>query len=106
MTERQTPLSRPYPILGGTDTLERVRGTIAHLRLLQERRAKIAEAYAADNAFRRRKDATGQPSVYLKTDPAWLVDMAINRRAGWLDDPWTFGTTQPVWFRNEAPRLP
>lgn len=25
--------------------------------------------------------------VYLKTDPAWLVDMAINRRAGCVEDP-------------------
>jgi hypothetical protein len=25
--------------------------------------------------------------VSFTTDPAWLVHMAINRRAGWLDDP-------------------
>ena len=26
-------------------------------------------------------------SVSYTTDPVWLLDMAINRRAGWLDDP-------------------
>lgn len=30
------------------------------------------------------------------TDPAWLVNQAINRRAGWLEDSFTRGTTQPV----------
>lgn len=30
--------------------------------------------------------AVGYP-VAFATDPAWLVDMAINRRAGWPDDP-------------------
>jgi len=28
----------------------------------------------------------GYPVAYT-TDPAWLVQMAINRRAGWPDDP-------------------
>lgn len=31
-----------------------------------------------------RKDGS---RVSLTNDPAWLVDMAINRRAGWPDDP-------------------
>ena len=30
--------------------------------------------------------AAGYPVAYT-TDPAWLVQMAINRRAGWPDDP-------------------
>lgn len=30
--------------------------------------------------------AAGRP-VYLTTDPAWMLDMAINRRAGWAEDP-------------------
>lgn len=31
------------------------------------------------------------------TDPAWLVNMAINRRAGWPDDPgFTRGSAMPV----------
>ena len=40
--------------------------------------------------------AAGYP-VYLTTDPAWLVNMAINRRAGWPDDPapWR-GSAMPV----------
>ncbi len=35
--------------------------------------------------------------VSYTTDPVWLVQMAINRRAGWLDDP-TFsrGSCMPV----------
>lgn len=40
--------------------------------------------------------------VAFTTDPEWLVDMAINRRAGWLDDPSnTFGSAIPVtrWAR-------
>jgi len=101
-----TSLSRGYPALGPrVQTVEQVRATIEHLRLLRQRRTAIAEAYASDAIFRRRKDVTGEPRVYLKTDPTWLVDMAINRRAGWLDDPWTFGTTQPVQTRDGL-RLP
>lgn len=46
----------------------RTANTIKHLRLCaQARRSGIA--------------------VSLTTDPTWLVHMAINRRAGWLDDP-------------------
>jgi hypothetical protein len=37
----------------------------------------------------------GYPVAYT-TDPAWLVNEAINRRAGWLEDRHTRGTTQPV----------
>ena len=35
--------------------------------------------------------------VAFTTDPAWLVNMAINRRAGWPDDPghWR-GSCMPV----------
>src|SRR5512137_2574428 len=57
--------------------MNEVRATIVLLTALRERRAK------------------GVP-CYLTTDPAWLLDMAINRRAGWFEDPVTFGTTQPV----------
>jgi hypothetical protein len=35
--------------------------------------------------------------VSFTTDPAWLVHMAINRRAGWPDDPdLTRGSARPV----------
>jgi hypothetical protein len=34
--------------------------------------------------------------VTFTTDPGWLVEQAINRRAGWLEDQHTRGTTQPV----------
>lgn len=30
------------------------------------------------------------------TDPGWLVEQAINRRAGWLEENGHRGTTQPV----------
>lgn len=43
---------------------EQVRATIAYLKQCQEARA------------------AGYPVSYT-TDPEWLVDMAINRRAGW-----------------------
>ena len=38
----------------------------------------------------------GEP-VAFTTDPTWLVNMAINRRAGWPDDPsgWR-GSAMPV----------
>ena len=39
--------------------------------------------------------AAGYPVSYT-TDPAWLVNEAINRRAGWLEDRHTRGTTRPV----------
>ncbi len=54
------------------------RNTINHLRLCQTARAQ------------------GHPVSYT-TDPAWLVNQAINRRAGWLDDPsHTRGSAMPV----------
>jgi len=35
--------------------------------------------------------------VSFTTDPAWMVNMAINRRAGWPDDPSTTrGSAMPV----------
>lgn len=34
--------------------------------------------------------------VYLKTNPAWLVTMAINRRAGWPESKDYFASCQPV----------
>lgn len=44
----------------------------------------------------RRARAEGYPVAYT-TDPAWLVDMAINRRAGWPDDPGLLrGSAMPV----------
>lgn len=62
-------------------TASKTRSTIDYLRRCQAARA------------------AGHP-VYLTTDPAWLVDQAINRRAGWLESPDTArGTTQPVGGR-------
>ena len=34
--------------------------------------------------------------VSLKTDPSWLVNMAINRRAGWPESRYYFGSCQPI----------
>jgi hypothetical protein len=42
--------------------------------------------------------AAGVP-VRFTTDPAWLVNQAVNRRAGWLEEPWHRGTTQPIHGR-------
>ena len=40
--------------------------------------------------------AAGVP-VSFTTDPAWLIHMAINRRAGWPDDPSQMrGSAMPV----------
>ena len=52
----------------------RIRATIAYFRRCQEARA----------------------SGYLTTDPAWLLDMAISRRAGWVEAPHTHGICMPV----------
>lgn len=67
-------------------TSEAVRNTIDYLRLCQKARA------------------LGYPTTgpvvaeySLMRDPEWLVDMAINRRAGWPDDPTlTRGSAMPV----------
>ena len=54
---------------------------------------------AATLAFLRARQAArdaGYPVSYT-TDPAWLVMMAINRRAGWPDDPsCSRGSAMPV----------
>lgn len=39
--------------------------------------------------------AAGYP-VSFTSDPGWLVNQAVNRRAGWLEDLHTRGTTKPV----------
>lgn len=60
---------------------DKVRATLAHLRACQDARAK------------------GWPVRYT-TDPEWLVDVAINRRAGWPDDPSPYrGSCMPVGGR-------
>lgn len=49
----------------------------------------------------------GIPVAYT-TDPAWLVDMAINRRAGWVEDPHSRecmnATTLPRYATGNAQR--
>jgi hypothetical protein len=58
--------------------MTKTRATIDYLRRCQEARAQ------------------GYPVRYV-TDPAWLVNQAVNRRAGWLESPDTSrGTTQAV----------
>lgn len=55
-----------------------IRTTIEYLRLCQHARA------------------AGYPVAYT-TDPAWLIQMAINRRAGWPDDPGHYrGSCMPI----------
>jgi hypothetical protein len=65
-------------------TLEEVRFTLAHLKSLRALRA------------------AGHP-VRLTNDPAWLLDMAIGRRAGWVEDPHAFGIVEPV-KKGKLPR--
>jgi hypothetical protein len=61
-----------------------ISGTIAYLRRCQAARA------------------AGYP-VSTTTDPKWLVNMAINRRAGWPDDPGLLrGSAMPVNGRYPA----
>lgn len=55
----------------------KTRATIDTIRLLQAARA------------------AGEP-VTRTTDPAWLVEQAINRRAGWVEDPHYRGTSMPI----------
>ncbi len=56
---------------------ERIHNTIEHLRACQSARAAGMQ-------------------VSLTTDPAWLVNQAINRRAGWVEDPHTRGSSPPI----------
>lgn len=64
--------------MAATTIAERISNTIRHLRRCQAYRA-----------------AGGH--VAYTTDPRWLVHMAINRRAGWPDDPSMLrGSAMPV----------
>jgi hypothetical protein len=58
------------------------------------RPSKIAMTMAYLKACQEARDR-GEP-VYLTTDPAWLLDVAIGRRAGWVEDPHSRGITIPV----------
>ena len=63
--------------------------------------AQVATTIRYLLACRAARDA-GMP-VALTTDPAWLVNMAINRRAGWPDDPgFLRGSAMPVGGRYPA----
>lgn len=42
-------------------------------------------------------------AVYLTTDPEWLLDVAINRRAGWAEDRHSRDIAQPI--RGKLPRF-
>lgn len=53
------------------------RSTIAHLKLLQEARAK------------------GYKGTFTE-DPRWLVEQALNRRGGFVDDPQCRGSALPL----------
>lgn len=63
-----------------------VRATIDYLRLCRQARAL---GYPTEGPIR--------AEYSLTRDPEWLVDMAINRRAGWSDDPTlSRGSAMPV----------
>lgn len=74
LTRSSFPTSRASP----AEPYSRVRATLEYLRTCQAARA------------------AGLRVAYT-TDPAWLVTMAINRRAGWPDDPsLSRGSAMPV----------
>lgn len=77
-----------YPATGRFDP-KLVRGTIAYLKECQRHRA-MRERWVREDRF--------TPGALSPTnDPEWLVDMAINRRAGWPDDPsHSRGSAHPV----------
>lgn len=60
----------------------RVRATVEYLRACQAARAAGCR-------------------VSFVTDPGWLVNQAVNRRAGWLEEPGARGSSQAI-----AGRLP
>jgi len=63
--------------------------TIKYLKACQARRAAIAE-------FRQAGGRTHETVSYTDS-PTWLVNMAINRRAGWPDDDtMSRGSAMPV----------
>ena len=73
---------RYYPCLGLGATSDSLQHTLAYLHVCQKARA-VGWKYPND--------------YHLTRDPEWLVDVAINRRAGWLDDPGSvFGSAMPV----------
>lgn len=68
----------PVPVVTTASRSARIRSTIDYLQRCRAARAK------------------GLPVAYT-TDPTWLVQMAINRRAGWPDDPTpSRGSCMPV----------
>jgi hypothetical protein len=75
--------------------MEKVRATIEALRERIMRRNAI-------RAYLQEYLDSGQARLGLgyyvnyTNDPTWLVDMAINRRAGWPDDPDHRGSCMPV----------
>ena len=71
-----------YGLFGVTG--EDVRATIVYIKQCQERRAAI-----------RANPGCGYYVSYTN-DPAWLVQQAINRRAGWCEGRHTRGTCKPV----------
>lgn len=71
-----------------TSTATPIRNTIEHLRLCQSARAHGHQ-------------------VSYTTDATWLVHQAINRRAGWFDDPGCWrGSCRPLPVRQITPHGP
>jgi hypothetical protein len=68
VTVAHYPAISTSPARDAATMREQIVATIQRLTVLREARAD------------------GYP-VHLTTDPTWLVDTAINRRAGWPEDP-------------------
>lgn len=70
----------------------KVRAILVYLRAAIAYRA----AYQSGAAAKAKWPVAPDPPVYTR-DPAWLVTMAINRKAGWPDDPsLARGSAMPV----------
>lgn len=81
-------MMRQGHLLAPGDTPARLAGTLAWLRRCQ--------AY---------RDAHPERVRPCTIDPAWLVTMAINRRAGWLDDDsGAYGSARPTDDGRYPPR--
>lgn len=73
---------------------DKVRATLAFLRRCQAIRRAAAEAGMTFYGFVNRYDTFGTSTAH---DPEWLINTAINRKAGWPEDPTlTRGSAMPL----------
>lgn len=76
-------------------TFEQLPARVQHIAQVRATLARLMRLQAL-------RDAGRLPRPWLTADVTWLVNEAINRRAGWAEDPHTRGTSQ----RNHRGALP